>query len=233
MKEDQVSGQRYIVIDFIRGCAVLLMVFFHLAFDLNGFHIVVIDFLNHPFWYCLPRFIVSLFLICVGMGLALVHKNSIRWHVIGRRFFRIGGWASVITVVTYMVFPERFVFFGILHCIAVASVVGVFFVDKPRLSFFVFLLFVVSNLIFRPTLVPVSKWLGVDSMDYIPFYPWFGLVLLGVYLESINLHKIPLKKLFPIGLFEIMGKHSLKIYLIHRPVIFGLVFSLYKLKAFH
>ena len=69
-------------------------------------------------------------------------------------------------------------------------------------------------------------------MDYIPFYPWFGLVLLGVYLESINLHRIPLKRIFPVGFFEIMGKHSLKIYLLHRPIVFRLVYALYELNIF-
>jgi uncharacterized membrane protein len=130
-----------------------------------------------------------------------------------------------------MLFPKQFVYFGVLHCIAVTSLAGLFFVGKPKLSFLFFLLFIIPNLLFKPTLIPISEWLGVDSIDYIPFFPWFGLVLAGITLESIHFHRLPFKKVFPVGFFETLGKHSLKIYLIHRPVVFGIAFSLYKLKT--
>lgn len=230
-EEIQYPKQRYMMVDFLRGLAVLLMILFHLAYDLNGFRLIRIDLFHNPFWFCFPRSIVSLFLVCVGMGLSLVHRNAIRWNLVARRFLKIGGWAVVITVVTYLLFPRHFVFFGVLHCIALAGVAGVFFVGRPRISFFIFLAFLTSNVIFRPSLLPVSEWLGVVPMDYIPFYPWFGFVLLGIYLESVNFHKIQFKETRLIALFETLGRHSLKIYLIHRPVLFAMVFGLYKLKT--
>lgn len=131
-KEKTISGQteRYIMIDFLRGFAVLLMIIFHFAFDLNGFQFVKIDFVANPFWYALPRCIVFLFLVCVGIGLALVHKNGIKWGLVRKRLYKIGGWAFVISIVTYLLFPKNFVFFGILHCIAATSVAGVFLVGN-------------------------------------------------------------------------------------------------------
>ena len=222
---------RYIIIDAIRGLAVLLMIIFHVAYDLNVFRFVRIDFLKNPFWYGLSRFIVFLFLICVGMGLALVHKSGIKWNRLIRRFIKIGGWAAVITVITFVMFPKNLVYFGVLHCIAVTSVTGVFFVDRPMLSLLLGVILIVSNLVFQPTLLHISEWLGVNPMDYVPFYPWFGVVLAGIYLKSINFHKIPIKKTFPIRLLEVMGRHSLKIYLLHRPIIFGFFLFLYKLTA--
>ena len=218
------------MIDFIRGLAVLLMILFHLAHDLNTFEFIRIDLLHHPFWFSFPRFIVSLFLVCVGMGLSLVHKKGIRWKSLVRRFIKIGGWALVITIVTFIFFPKHFVFFGVLHCIAITSVVGAFFVGKPRLSFLIFLLFLITNLIFHPSFFHISERIGVVPMDYIPFYPWFGIVLLGICLESVNFHKIPIKETSLIRLFRTMGRHSLKIYLIHRPVLFGAVFFIHHLK---
>ena len=223
--------ERYLMIDFLRGFAVLLMIMFHFAFDLNGFRFIEIDLLGNRFWYAFPRCIVFLFFICVGMGLALVHKNGIRWGLLRKRFYKIGGWAFVISIVTYLIFPKNFVFFGILHCIAATSVAGVFLVGRPKLSLFLCFLLVIPDLIFQPTLIPISIWLGVTPMDYIPFYPWVGIVLFGIYLESVDFHKIPLKRTSLIRLFETMGKHSLKIYLLHRPVVFGMVFLLYKLKT--
>jgi uncharacterized membrane protein len=189
------------------------MVIFHVAFDLNSFGFVSIDFIENAFWFSFPRFIVTLFLLCVGMGLALVHKEGIRW----------------AAVRTYLLFRQNFVYFGILHCIATTSVAGVFFVRQPKLSLVVGIILVVSNFIFQPTLIPMSEWLNVSPMDYIPFYPWFGVVLLGIYLESTNFHRIPIKRSFLTRPFEVMGKHSLKIYLLHRPIIFGSIFLLSKL----
>ena len=230
-KGHETKGQdpRYLTIDVVRGFAVFLMIIFHVAFDLDSFGFVSIDFIDNAFWFSFPRFIVTLFLICVGMSLALAHKEGIRWAAVRRRFYKIGGWALVITMITYLLFRENFIYFGILHCIAITSVVGVFFVRLPKLSLAVCIILVVSNFIFQPTLVPMSAWLNVNPMDYIPFYPWFGVVLLGIYLESINFHRIPIQRSFLTKPFEIMGKHSLKIYLLHRPIIYGLIFLLAKM----
>ena len=222
--------QRFVLIDLWRGTAVLLMIVFHVAFDLNGFRFVSIDFSRNLFWYSLPRFVVFLFLTCVGLCLAMVHKAKIDWPSVGKRFFKIGGWALVVTVITYIFFPKNFVYFGILHCIAVASAVGVLFVHRPKLSLFLGLTLVVSDLIFDPKVIPLSRWLGVTPMDYIPFYPWFGVVLFGIYLESTDFHKIPVKMDWLTRPLAAMGRHSLKIYLLHRPIIFGMIFLLYKMK---
>ena len=101
------SVNRYIMLDVLRGFAVLLMIVFHGAYDLNWFYFIDIDILENPFWFWLPRFIVFLFLICVGMGLSIVHKNGIKWRLAIKRLLKIGGWAFVITVVTYILFPKN------------------------------------------------------------------------------------------------------------------------------
>lgn len=221
---------RYLMIDVTRGFAVVLMIIFHAAFDLNTFGFVSIDFFKNAFWFDFPRFIVTLFLICVGVSLALVHKEGTKWVVIRKRFYKIGGWALVISAVTYLLFPKHFVYFGILHFIAVASVIGVFFVRLPRVSLLIGLLLVISNVIFQPTLLPLSQWIGVSPMDYIPLYPYFGIVLGGIFLESVNFHKIPIKRSFMTRPLEVMGQHSLKIYILHHPIIYGIVFGLFSLQ---
>jgi uncharacterized membrane protein len=164
------------------------------------------------------------------MSLALVHKGEIKWHLVRRRFYKIGGWAMVITVVTYILFPGKFIYFGVLHCIAVSSVVGVLFVRRPKLSLLLCLILVISDLVFEPKLLPLSDWFGTTPMDYVPFYPWFGIVLLGIYLESINFHKIPVRKGWFVTSLAAMGRHSLKIYILHRPIIFGMIYFLYVMR---
>lgn len=228
-KRDQ--AQRFIIIDFLRGLGVLFMIVFHGVFDLNFSQLVEISFLDNLYWNIFGRFTLVLFLSCSGMALAIVHKDKIRWYLVRKRFFKIGGWALAITVVTFIMFPRNYIFFGVLHCIAFACVVGVFFVDKPKLSLFLFPVLVIPDLIFQPTLIPMEAWLGVAPIDYVPLYPWGGFVLLGIYLESINFHRIALKKNVLVKPFEVMGKHSLKIYLLHQPVLYFLFLSLVRLRA--
>ena len=218
------------MLDVLRGFAILLMVFFHLAYDLNLFRFIRIDLFNNPFWFTLPRFIVSVFLMCVGMSLVIVHQDGIRWDKVGKRAIKIGGWALAITVVTYILFPKSYVYFGILHCITVSGVAGVGFVNRPRISFFLGSAFLLSDWIFHPTLPSLSGWLGVHPMDHVPFYPWFGWVLIGIFLHAIRFHQAPLKKAASIRFLGFLGRHSLTIYILHRPVLYGTVLVLYQLK---
>ncbi len=225
------GSPRYIMLDALRGGAILLMIFFHFAYDLNLFRFIRIDLFHDPFWFTLPRVIVSLFLICVGISLAIVHQEGIRWDKVGKRAIKIGGWAVVITVVTYVLFPKSYVYFGVLHCIAVSSVAGVFFVNRPKLSLCLGSVFVLSHMIFQPTLLPLSKWLKIHPMDHVPFYPWFGWVLIGIYLNSIRFHHAPLKKTASINLLGFLGRHSLLIYILHRPILYGTVLAVYRFKT--
>jgi len=223
------AGGRFVIIDALRGFAVILMIFFHLFYDLNIFQLIAIDLTEDPFWFTLPRVIVSVFLICVGMGLALVHKNGIRWEHVRKRIIKIGGCALLITGITFFLFPKQYIFFGILHCIALSSVMGLFFVKYPRGSLMGFIVIILSYVIFKPSTNPFLDWMGVRPLDFIPIYPWFGSVLLGIFLEFIRFHKIPVRQTPVVKCLEYLGRHSLVIYLIHQPVLFGMCYAISKM----
>jgi len=236
-RENHVGGEkgrpRYGMLDFIRGLAVCLMIFYHLVFDLHHFRFIFAGFLLHPYWLNFARFIVFLFLICVGMALPLVHRNGVQWDLVWKRFAKLAACSIAITLITYILYPGNFIFFGALHCITTTSVAGVLLVGRPRLALGLFFLLVIPDIIFQPTLIPLSKWLNVVPADYVPFYPWVGVVLLGIYLESIGFHKISLGRNILIRAIELMGRHSLKIYLLHQPILFGILLLIYKLKNVH
>jgi len=81
--------ERHIMIDFLRGLGILLMIIFHFVFDLNFSRVFYITFLNNPLWIGFGRLILTIFLICVGMGLALAHKTGIQWSSVKKRFHKI------------------------------------------------------------------------------------------------------------------------------------------------
>jgi len=225
------ASGRFVLIDTLRGFAVILMIFFHLFYDLNLLQLVTIDVIENPFWFALPRFIVSVFLICVGIGLALVHKNGIRWEHVWKRFIKVGGCAVLITCITVVFFPKQYIFFGILHCIAVSSVLGLLFVKYPRASLVGFFTIILSYASIKPSMEPLLDWLGIRPLDSIPIYPWFRLVLLGIFLEFIRFHKIPVQQTRMVKCLEYLGRHSLIIYLIHQPVLFGMCYAIYKMRS--
>ncbi len=213
----------------MRFTAIVLMVIFHMAFDLDQFKFLDIDFNNDQFWYWLPRFIVLLFMLCVGFGLKISHTNSLHWSKIQKRFFKIFIPAIIISIYTYYAFPKNWIYFGTLHCIAFASVLALPFLNRPKTSLIIGVIFNLSYWILDIKHVPlISKSLNIVPMDYVPLYPWFGVVLIGIYLWHIGGHKILLAH-SPHPFIVYCSKYSLYIYLIHQPVIYGLVLLASKL----
>jgi uncharacterized membrane protein len=75
----------------------------------------------------------------------------------------------------------------------------------------------------------VSSILQKPSMDFIPIYPWFWSILLGI-LAGPYLSKNRHFGLFKSPVYlHFLGHHSLKIYLLHQPIIYG---ALWLIKAF-
>ena len=80
---------------------------------------------------------------------------------------------------------------------------------------------------------PWLLWLGLPpvayaTFDYFPLLPWFGLILLGVWLGGLlyagGRRGFPLPDLggaLPVRLLDFLGRHSLLIYLIHQPILMG------------
>ena len=152
-------------IDVLRGFTIILMIFFHFCFDLYNFGFLKIDIIHEPFWYALPRFIVFLFLLAVGMSLTLTHEDKMNWRPFWKRFLKISAFALLISVVTYILFPENWIYFGTLHAIALISVLSLPFLKKPNLSLAIALLLFVPSIFFNKNI----PWFSMphESWDYI------------------------------------------------------------------
>ncbi len=215
-------NSRSMLVDALRGFTIILMVFFHFSFDLNNFGFIKIDIMHAPFWFALPRIIVFLFLFAVGMGLRLAHADHIHWKAFWIRFFKIAAFAILISIVTYFLFPENWIYFGTLHAIALISLLSLPFLKRPNLSLIVALLLFIPSIFWNKNI----PWFNLphESWDYIEPFPWLGASLLGIFAVHKGLHRYSLKENRLVKSLNYLGKHSLFIYLTHQPILFGSVY---------
>jgi uncharacterized membrane protein len=216
------------MLDSLRGFTVILMIIFHFSFDLNLFGFVQFDIIREPFWYAFPRIIVFLFLFSSGMALSLAHQDNIKWKPFFNRLLLIIFWAVVISLSTYFLFPEHWIYFGTLHAIAVVSVMSLPFLKHPKTALLMALLLFIPSITLDKTLpwieLPHSSW------DYISPFPWLGASLFGIFAAHKGFHKVMLPENTFIKSLNYLGKHSLFIYLVHQPILFGAFSLIMKLK---
>lgn len=231
------SGRRLASVDLARGVAIALMLAYHFCFDLNYFSLVSFDLYRDPFWLHARTVIVTLFLLLVGVSLSLAHAQGIRWPAVHRRSVQLVAAAAVVSAGSYLLFPRSYIFFGVLHFIALASLLALPFVRRQRLALVggVGLLWLglgVTSPLFDQ---PLLNWVGLMSHkpvteDYVPLLPWLGVVLLGVYLGG-RLAALPATSPLlrwragssPVSVLVWAGRHSLLLYLLHQPLLLGLL----------
>ncbi len=213
----------------------MMMIIFHFSYDLNYFAFIHIDIIKDWFWVYFRYLIVTIFLLAVGMSLRIVHSPHIRYKSVLRRIVLLGGASLLVTVVTYYQFPRAWVYFGILHLILVSSIIALPFVNHPKYALIAsILVFVLSyfDLTYQPQLFEILKkplHLPQYTVDLARFFPWFGAVLLGIYIASNPLFKIlfnlPMfsSRYFPNRVLAFAGRHALVIYLLHLPLLFELI----------
>src|SRR5437899_6091626 len=222
---------RFAAIDGLRGFAICLMLVYHFAFDLTWFRVIGADFNNDALWLGCRAVIVTLFLALVGVSLVLARRASRRdfW----RRIALIAACAALVSVASYVTFPQTFITFGILHCIAVSSVLARPLVDFPRIALLAGIAIVaLGNAVHLPLFdSPWLNWIGMmthkpATEDYVPLFPWLGVVLVGValghVLVRVQRNLTAANRITP-GWLAWLGRHSLIIYLVHQPVLVGVL----------
>ncbi|MEM6461363.1 MAG: DUF1624 domain-containing protein [Pseudomonadota bacterium] len=233
-------SKRVILIDVARGTALAAMVVYHFTWDLEFFGYVQQGLTAYGGWKMFARLIAGSFLFLVGVSLVLGHSDAIRWRSFAVRLAMIVAAAAAITGVTVYAMPDRFIFFGILHNIAVSSILGLAFLRLPAIVSLAGAIIVLFGKVYFAA--PVFNhwallWLGLStdrvvSNDYVPVFPWFGVVLLGIgtakiaksaglftWLAAIYRSESRIGK--PLAF---AGRHSLAVYLLHQPVLIGLVY---------
>jgi uncharacterized membrane protein len=218
-------------LDLMRGIAIIMMIAFHFIYDLNSFGFSDIPLFTHwagIAWRCL---IVFLFLSAVGISLVIAHGKGIKFKKFLKRLLYLGIAALFVSAGTYVMFPDGWVYFGILHLIWFSTIIAISFVNLPKTSLLIAALILIGAIFDQPNLSFISyllePYLPFGSVDYYPLFPWLSFVFIGIYLG----HNPYYQKIFIFRLnwLEVIGKHALIIYLTHQLVLFSVVSLAYNL----
>lgn len=225
--------KRIAEVDALRGVAIVLMVIYHLIFDLNYFGLSKISLYSLQM-VLFQRLIALLFVGIVGVSLALCEAGNKKGYLTYLwRGFKLTNVAILITAVTWIYPHEAFISFGVIHMIALSSFIAPLFFRLRNWNFLIGLCLIAMGiwLNLQQTDFRFLFWLGVpypgyEALDYYPMLPWFGVVLIGMAIgwfvyqhgeSRLELGGKWFKRL------EFLGKHSLLIYLLHQVVLVGLI----------
>ncbi len=224
----------------MRTLAIVLMVIFHFIYDLKFFGYIEYNIPDGEGWKQFRWLIISLFFLCLGISLTFAHQTDFRFTKFMKRFSQIAGAAIVISVITYFTIPKNWIFFGVLHFLALASIIVVWFRHYPKLCLLLGSTFMLVGIL---QWVP-SRWpfylffnnLPAYTNDYVAIVPWLGMVFYGVAMaHSKWLKRDPIARLMTNDAGELTrtkatkslvwpGQHSLSIYLLHQPIMLGIFY---------
>ena len=237
MKITGEGGKRIALVDVARGAALVAMAVYHFAWDLEFFGYVAPGMTAEGGWKLSARAIASTFLFLVGFSLVLAHGGGVRWRGFWRRWLMVGASAAVITILTRFAFPDSYIFFGILHQIAFASLFGLAFLRLPwPLVLAAALVFIAAPHVAQHSVfdAPLLLWTGLSvhlprSNDYVPVFPWTGAVLAGIASAQLARGSGLTARLAAVesprwtALLGLAGRHSLAFYLVHQPLLIACV----------
>ncbi len=228
-------NQRYPIIDTVRGFAIVAMMAYHFGFDLNMQGYILQD-INHSLpWLAARSLILGSFLFVSGFSLALAqhHAARRRW----ARLARIAGCALLVSAGSYFMFPDSWIYFGVLHFVVVAGLLCWLLAPYEKWLLPLGLAVLGVGLFYQSPAFdhPLLQWLGMMTYkpvteDYVPVFPWLGVTLIGLYAGNWALSSkttrplsfIPSPALTPIGW---LGRHSPAVYMLPQPLLLGALWS--------
>jgi uncharacterized membrane protein len=237
--------QRLDTIDALRGVAIVWMTVFHFCFDLNQFGFIRQNFYADPFWTGQRTMIVSLFLFCAGLGQAVATQQGQGWPRFWKRWAQIAVCALLVTAGSYWMFPRSFIYFGVLHGIALMLIVvrltagwgnwlcllgALAIAAKPLAT-----MLVAGHPELDVLNTRALNWLGLISRkpvteDYVPLIPWLGVMWWGMAAGRWLLARKPAWVGRPLpratAPLSWLGRWSLSWYMLHQPVMIGALMAL-------
>lgn len=227
---------RFWEIDLLRGTGISMMLISNFVTDLQFF----LSYSGHPlFWYIFAHITAGIFVFTSGLSMWVSLSRSRGYKKYLIRFGKLFGIGMLITLVTELFLSEGAIYFGVLHFLGLATLLVIPFRRLGRWNFLAALPFLalaplVSHIHGPLYLLPLGITPGgFFTLDYFPIFPWFGVYLLGfsmgafLYPRGKRAVELPLPAFLPVELLCFLGRHTLKLYLIHQPVFVGLLLLFY------
>lgn len=227
----ETTRPRLLALDMLRGLALIAMATYHFSWDLEFFGYLEPGTSTQGFLKLYARAIASSFLFLAGFSLVLAHYPKLRLKPFLRRLGIIIAAAAAISVATLWFTPDSWIFFGILHAIALSSLIGLAFIQMPPLLTLVAAGVAIAVPVFLRSPAFDAPWfwfLGLSetlprSNDYVPLLPWIGALLTGIAVARllVDSGKLIWIDRLPTGPVWLRwgGRHSLTVYLLHQPIL--------------
>lgn len=242
------SGQRYRLIDALRGLAMLNMLAFHFLYDYYVVYGSDIGWALNPWVVVWERYICVSFIVISGISLNFSHHAY-------RRGLIVNACGLLITLVTVFVMPEQIIIFGILNLIGCSMILtqaarkllekinpfagaalsfilfALFYgISEQYIGFFDLRLLELPNALYRANYFAAFGIHNNEffSADYFPLFAWLFLFVFGFFiwrafcvLRWDNFFKIK------IPFLGFIGRYTLWIYMVHQPILMGICFLIF------
>ena len=232
---------RYAGLDTLRGVTLVSMMAYHACWDLVYIFGMDWDWYGSFGAYLWQQSICWTFILLSGYCVQLGR------HRLRRGLLAFGG-GALVSAVTFFFMPEDLVFWGVLSLLGAAvlltspldpllrrippraGLAGNFLLflllrdaDRGALGFEGASLCRLPECLSRTHFTAILGFPPADffSTDYFPLLPWLFLFLTGYYLYRLRPEREPLSLRLPV--VTALGRHSLVAYLLHQPVIYGLL----------
>lgn len=230
-------SSRLPLIDATRGVLLLAMASYHFSWDLANVRLVSWGVAVDPLWRAYAAAIAGSFLLLSGVSFRLAERNGFDLFRYGTRLLRIALAAAAVSIATYFVFPDAWVFFGILHMMLLASLLAPLLVRLPNaLLTLVAVAALVLPQVWRSPMFNGLGWgfLGLAETppvanDLVPLFPWIAPYVVGLIVGG-PLARLGEEQAWPLPRrthwLAWIGRHSLLFYLLHQPLLYGLAVGL-------
>ncbi|MEM6383501.1 MAG: heparan-alpha-glucosaminide N-acetyltransferase [Pseudomonadota bacterium] len=240
----KLTRERLVWIDRARGAALVAMIIYHAFWDALFLGVWAWSPQRDALLGVIAPFIAGSFLAISGLSIALADRACDGPLITNHRFLRrmvfLASAAALITIVTLFALPQAPIYFGVLHHIFVASILLALLVGAHpffTLSVGAVVLIVHEAVALEAFNTPALIWIGLGTRapvtaDWVPMMPWLAVGCIACALGRAWL--LPWLASRPTATADIsswptydvlswMGRHSLAIYLIHQPILIGLL----------